>query len=1184
MARVAEGSIDVSIAGDHTDLLIRISAPRSGHARFAVEATINGDSFFFGGRLNLDEEKLRAVILDNQAYGEALYAALFSEPIERAYQKAQGVAEAKTNGKLRLRLQIDPDASILQTLRWERLGLPVSEQTVPLSVSGQTPFSRFFSRESAISEPLTQRPVRMVVAISNPSNLPTGFAPIDVEQEIGSLLLSLGELRTSGKLRVTLLPGRSGVSKSLRRQLQQAGVAIDDGATTLDAVQDRLLNCHLFHFLGHGVFVFGEPFGTSVLYLEKPDGRVHFAKDDEIISRLGDGSRVPRLVFLAACESARRSATTTEAFVGLGPKLVQAGVPAVVGMQDLVPMQLARQLTAGFYRGLLDHGVIDQALNDARLLLFNSEYTEWSVPVLFMRIRDGRLFAPDPVRTLLERIIQDAEQFFAGMDPILPLDVIRVSGKQDRSFLLRLQAKRAPGDAFAIAVENTFANRNDGERRFAVLLGGPGMAKSTHLKHFAGELAKRTLAGQNAVVPVFSHLRNYFKQDCGFQDSFQSFLAWSIRQISPGLDDERFSDWLRDPQGPTFLFLIDGADRLDDSERATVFEQLDCFARKHPRHCYLLADDFSDFSGLQLAVSDYLVAQPMTPRRIKSYLHTLKDEAGQRLYRSLETDGLFDLAALPWLLVKMLAQVRRGIVPSSRTEVLRKLAAEMLAKVPNEKGLRTRAAETLRAVAWEMHRSGHTVSSVGNAFRIMGMARANREYLLEDLLSTLIELRILTAVGDDAFRFAYPGLQAWFTAQALRAMADREIVLDDITATLGRLSRVRWWEDTLVLLAGSLDDAVPLLRLVLYGGRITEGSRVFLAARCIQEVGSKKVPPELRSQVTKALIWLSESSNEANISRRERAIRTLGQLMAETAIPHLVGRVVEQVRTDWQGQPAFEFSSVRLAAVEALRAMVHQTSKYVHEHCPQFSQLLDDWVREDISGLETQLRSAPPTQQAIAAFVLGSIGSEHAAAILSAAFQHPGIDSSTRWAITDALLKVEPDLVTRHAILPFIDAGEAAAVKLPDESWKKRQHWYERVAYLIGNINPSDPRAAKFLQRCLFEYKGVWLKARTIRAVGKIADPLHKDLLEKLACGDFSDIALGKLTDNESTYLRSVAIDALAAIGDQQTLLLLQGQEDWSNPELQAAYYRASEEIAWRLFERSRAFVTSAETAAEPKG
>ena len=67
-------------------------------------------------------------------------------------------------------------------------------------------------------------------------------------------------------------------------------------------------------------------------------------------------------------------------------------------MQDKVPMDAARQLTYDFYRRLLEHGVVDRALNEARTLLFKRDDVDWAIPVLFSRLRAGRLFTPPRVQ------------------------------------------------------------------------------------------------------------------------------------------------------------------------------------------------------------------------------------------------------------------------------------------------------------------------------------------------------------------------------------------------------------------------------------------------------------------------------------------------------------------------------------------------------------------------------------------------------------------------------------------------------------------------------------------------------------------------------------------------------------------------------------------------------------------
>ncbi len=74
------------------------------------------------------------------------------------------------------------------------------------------------------------------------------------------------------------------------------------------------------------------------------------------------GSSV-RLVVLSACDSAR--ADPTDSFAGVAPRLVQAGLPAVVAMQSFLPDPLAPVFTAAFYRALADGRPVDTAITPA---------------------------------------------------------------------------------------------------------------------------------------------------------------------------------------------------------------------------------------------------------------------------------------------------------------------------------------------------------------------------------------------------------------------------------------------------------------------------------------------------------------------------------------------------------------------------------------------------------------------------------------------------------------------------------------------------------------------------------------------------------------------------------------------------------------------------------------------------
>jgi CHAT domain-containing protein len=128
---------------------------------------------------------------------------------------------------------------------------------------------------------------------------------------------------------------------------------------------------------------------------EDKRGESRYVSDQKVTGRLRPLKDL-RLIFLAACESARRDTASQEPnpYVGLAPKLVQAGVPAVVAMQDEVEIDAARQLTAQFYSQLLDHGYVDLALNMARYTLYSADDKQWTIPVLYMRLAGGRLFAP----------------------------------------------------------------------------------------------------------------------------------------------------------------------------------------------------------------------------------------------------------------------------------------------------------------------------------------------------------------------------------------------------------------------------------------------------------------------------------------------------------------------------------------------------------------------------------------------------------------------------------------------------------------------------------------------------------------------------------------------------------------------------------------------------------------------
>jgi hypothetical protein len=392
---------------DYFDLQIRIQSSAPEAQIYSVEALLGNGSHFEGGMFYLDQDRLTQAESDTQEYGAILFDALFSGPILRAYDQATAYADAQTEKRLRIRLWIDHDAAELHELAWERLHHRVQGAAFPLAASSETPFSRYVGLTTPEPAPIAERPARMLFAISNPTNLPDyGLVSLDVEREITNLIEVLGDLRETRKLQVTLMPGQTGLSEGLRSKLEREGYRIREGCTSTENLIHALSQdggYHILHYVGHGKF--GRKQQQAGLFLEDENGHVEIAADESIAALLKSVGSPLRLVFLAACESARMEyirprmeyirrhvPEDRNPFVGLAPKLVQAGIPAVVAMQDLISVPAARRLTCDLYTYLLDCGVVDRAMNQARLLLFRSGGTEWATPVLFMRLKDGRLF------------------------------------------------------------------------------------------------------------------------------------------------------------------------------------------------------------------------------------------------------------------------------------------------------------------------------------------------------------------------------------------------------------------------------------------------------------------------------------------------------------------------------------------------------------------------------------------------------------------------------------------------------------------------------------------------------------------------------------------------------------------------------------------------------------------------
>lgn len=297
--------------------------------------------------------------------GEILRKFLFPAPIQELFSTSLNVSRAKGKEGIRVRININEKSGELYQIPWEYC----RDDKSFLALNADTPLVRYVptNREPMpISVPST---VKILLAWANPEDLPQ----LDVQSEIDAVKDALAEFTASGRVVIEELPN-----------------------VTPNALVSKVRQNppHIFHFIGHGALLKS---GGGALALD--NGRKkHILLDGDRMLRLFQGDDT-KLIILSACQSGATSdktekSSSAQAFMGLAPKLVWGGLPAVVAMQYDLPNRAARPFMQTLYEFLALGKPLDTAVTEARIGLdFNIlESPYWGIPVLFMRAPDGNIW------------------------------------------------------------------------------------------------------------------------------------------------------------------------------------------------------------------------------------------------------------------------------------------------------------------------------------------------------------------------------------------------------------------------------------------------------------------------------------------------------------------------------------------------------------------------------------------------------------------------------------------------------------------------------------------------------------------------------------------------------------------------------------------------------------------------
>jgi len=360
---------------------LQFTLRRGYHSTYQVETVLSrsddtGDVLTTGSlAADFDPAKLPP-LSDPSAYGLAVGSALLSdEAIRRALEDATVAAQ---DDALRVRLNVQGDAAGLYSVAWEMAHDPrlPNDPRGRLFAGERRVFARFIS--SGDPRPLYRRAYgefNVLVAIASPTNISeyviNGMPLPDIEQE-----LELGR-----------------IEEALAGSATVAVLRSSEAPVTLDKIIEELTNdFDVLYLICHGNV---DTQGTPLLYLQGEDGSTNVVQGEDFVRRVCDIRERPRLIVLGSCKSSGEAGATVYgargAFVTLGPRLAEAGIPAVLAMQGDISIETVNKFVPAFLKQLGQQGSVDRAVSLARSELVD-DFQDWWIPTLITRLRTGEIF------------------------------------------------------------------------------------------------------------------------------------------------------------------------------------------------------------------------------------------------------------------------------------------------------------------------------------------------------------------------------------------------------------------------------------------------------------------------------------------------------------------------------------------------------------------------------------------------------------------------------------------------------------------------------------------------------------------------------------------------------------------------------------------------------------------------
>jgi len=692
-----------------------------------------------------------------------------------------------------------------------------------------------------------------------------------------------------------------------------------------------------------------------------------------------------------------------------------------------------------------------------------------------------------------------------------------------------------------------------------IVLADPGMGKSTLLRREAcltaqeerQSLKDNTKKLEEVVFPLFLRLSDLAETPEEIIDAIPVLIQRDYSDTATEV-----MELLREKlKIGKCLLLLDALDEVppEQRQRQRLFEKLNRFAEREYPCRIICTSRIVGYSGAFVQGTKEVEIVPFSRTQTEQYIETwFRNVAGylnedtvsaSSLIRELRNKPqLGGLAQNPLLLslICTLYQEKGLTLPARRCQVYEQAVRYMLGKWrkkrnPQSEGRIIAKTRLLEELAYHFTREGQDIFLKDDLYdqieTYLQQERVPTVFRDDDTDKLMMELSeedgILQKLHEDGdqYLFLHRTFQEYLTACYLNRASD----------SIALAKEHFWeyeWHETLSLLAGLMENPVPLLQAITAEKDDIFSTLLLLAGRCIAECPEN--PHPLIAEIIDKIYKFWQSYPNAGFIQ---------------SIVVAIGQANSQALQSLQKALDDEDYSVRRQAVEALGKIGSSPT---------------------VEALITALKHEDSSVRREAAKALGKIGSSQAEEALIAALKDE--DTSVRWRAAVALgwigspqvveelievlneaLNDENDRVRRQAAAALGEIGSSQAVAVLIKAlnhWDKAVRW--NAADALGEI--GSPQAVEALITALSHNKCIIVRIKATDALGEIGSPQAVEALitalkdknennsvrRKAAkavgktCSSRAEEALITTLKDEDSYIKIQVAVSLAEIGKSQ--------------------------------------------------